>query len=329
MTWHVDNWDPAYGMSDPAGVGSGPDSQSSAQVDPDVETPAASWQPMFAPGDVRASDVVLFTDGVRRVDAGMWRTGDDGVTHRGLAASYAAGVVRCDLRAGVAGVTTARIARGVFTSSPAAADLVTGAGSYVAHQVKSEDKLEAGVQAQMDALEVGVATHARSGGEELLVIDGPLRRGKLHLGNTLGYVKTHRTGYLPPPLSTVVTSLAAGQRTPVFGMGTQWPRYAWYVRLPGPRGGPWSGVVRVECSAELSVPDAITLADLSAVTLPRFASTAYKDPRAPQNLVPIAGLERKLRAMLGDAKLLQRMLVLAARQPAPAAAPAPAPAPAA
>jgi len=321
MSWYVDNWDPAYGSGDPAGVGSGPDSQSSAQVDTDVETPAAAWQPLVAPPDVRAPDVVLFTDGIRRVDAGMWRTGDDGLTHRGLAASYAAGVVRCDLRGGAAEVTGARIARGVFTPSPAAPDLVTGAGTYRAYQVKSDDKLDAAVQAQMDALEVGVATEARQGAADLLVVDGPLRRGKLHLGQTLGYVKTHRTGYLPPPLSTVVTSLAAGQRTPVFGMGTQWPRYAWYLRLPGPRGGPWSGVVRIECSTELTDSGAIALADLSAVTLPRFASTAYKDPRAPQNLVPIAGLERRLRALLGDARLLNRMLMLAARQPVAAAAP--------
>ena len=50
------------------------------------------------------------------------------------------------------------------------------------------------------------------------------------------------------------------------------------------------------------------------VTLPRFASTAYKDPRAPQNLVPIAGLERRLRGMLGDGRLLHRALTLAAHR---------------
>jgi hypothetical protein len=48
------------------------------------------------------------------------------------------------------------------------------------------------------------------------------------------------------------------------------------------------------------------------VTLPRFASVPYKDPRAPQNLVPIAGLERRLRSLLGDARLLQRSLARAA-----------------
>jgi hypothetical protein len=45
--------------------------------------------------------------------------------------------------------------------------------------------------------------------------------------------------------------------------------------------------------------------------LPRFASSAYKDPRAPQNLVPIAGLERRLRGLLGDTRVLHRALTQA------------------
>ena len=48
------------------------------------------------------------------------------------------------------------------------------------------------------------------------------------------------------------------------------------------------------------------------MTLPRFASRAYKDPRAPQNLTPIAGLERRLRGLLGDPRLLHRSLTSAA-----------------
>ena len=53
----------------------------------------------------------------------------------------------------------------------------------------------------------------------------------------------------------------------------------------------------------------------------RFAASAYKDPRAPQNLIPIAGLERRLRALLGDPRLLHRALRSAAggsTEPAPA-----------
>lgn len=130
---------------------------------------------------------------------------------------------------------------------------------------------------------------------------------------TLGYVKTHRVEYLPQHLAPVIAALQPWQRCPVFGLGgTNWHRYTWYLRLPGPAGSPWAGVVRVECSGDLTAAEAIALADQSAVTLPRFASSPYKDPRAPQNLVPIAGLERRLRATLGDARLLYRALTASA-----------------
>jgi hypothetical protein len=54
------------------------------------------------------------------------------------------------------------------------------------------------------------------------------------------------------------------------------------------------------------------LADLAQVTLVRYASAEYKDARAPQNLYPIAGLERELRRRLGEPALLYRALRAAA-----------------
>lgn len=46
--------------------------------------------------------------------------------------------------------------------------------------------------------------------------------------------------------------------------------------------------------------------------IPPLAGTPYKDPRAPQNLVPIGGLECELRHRLGDQQLLYRALRAAA-----------------
>ena len=43
--------------------------------------------------------------------------------------------------------------------------------------------------------------------------------------------------------------------------------------------------------------------------IPRYASVPQKDPRAPQNLFPIGGLERELRRRLGgDHALVHRAL---------------------
>ncbi len=313
----VDAWDPSYGASLEGGdTGDGPASASSAQVETDVELPAAEWAPLDVAAGVQRPDVVLLVDGVRRNDAGLWTAEEDGTSYAGLAASYAAGVVRCDLRRGVAELAGARVARGLFTASPSAGDVVAGSVTYAVHRIDGTgeaSKLPAAVQAPLTALEIDVSAAARDSGcdgADLLVVDGPLRNRR-QLPRTIGYVKTQQKQYLPAALTPVVTSLRPGQRTPVFKMGTVWGGWSWYLRLPGGSGAPWAGIVRIECSPDLTVEEAVGLAELSAATLPQFASSSYKDPRAPQNLVPIAGLERRLRGLLGDARVLHRALTLA------------------
>ena len=158
---------------------------------------------------------------------------------------------------------------------------------------------------------VGVSAGAAAPGE-LLVVDGPLgaRRG---LPGTVGYIKTHHVSYLPAALHGVIGALAAGQRTPVFCMGERFARHSWYLRLPGEVSHPWAGVVRCETAVDVGPERAIAVADQLAVVLPRFASSPHKDPRAPQNLFPIGGLERELRRRLGDPLLIQRALREAAQ----------------
>jgi hypothetical protein len=308
----VDAWDPSYGSSF-EGESDGPSSSSSAQVDTDVEVPAAEWAPIDVSTRVRAPDVVFLVDGVRRNDAGLWTAEEDGTSYAGLAASYAAGVVRCDLARGAAELVGAHVGRGLFTASPSAGDVQAGSVRYEVHRVSGTgeaSKLPAAVQGPLTALEIEISSVARDGGADLLVVDGPLRNRR-HLPRTIGYIKTQQKQYLPAALSAVVTSLEPGRRTPVFHLGTVWGGWSWYLRLPGGSGAPWSGIVRVECSPDLTPEEAIELAEISAATLPRFASSAYKDPRAPQNLVPIAGLERRLRGLLGDARVLHRALTFA------------------
>ncbi|MER7165924.1 hypothetical protein ABT336_07585 [Micromonospora sp. NPDC000207] len=309
----VDSWDPGYGASFEAAP-AGPATPSSAQVDATVELPVVDWRAIDVCRDVSAPDVVLLVDGVRRIDASVWTAEPDGTSFPGVAASYAAGVVRCDLVRGAASLAGATVGRGLFTASPSAREVVAGRIRYPVHRVGGSgemNKLSAAVQGPLTALEVEVSGAARTDGD-LLVVDGPLR-SRRNLPRTLGYVKTQHSQYLDARLTSVVTGLRSGQRSPVFRLGTAWGGYSWYLRLPVASRAPWAGVVRVECSAELPESAAIGLADLSLVTLPRFASTPYKDPRAPQNLVPIAGLERRLRALLGDARLLHRALTAAAR----------------
>lgn len=309
MRLFVDAWEPGYGTG--IDQSDGPAERSTAAVQTDVEVPVEAWRPLTAPPGTTAPDVVHVVDGVRRIDARVWLDSADR-TYPGLAASYAAGVVTCDLRAGRAELTAARTERGLFTPAPDVVSVGSPPAHYdPRHVARGEPSdLVLGMQAALGQLEARVSGAASRNGE-LLVVDGPLK-GRGHLPNAVGYVKTHHTQYLPDRLNVVIAGLHAGQRSPIFKLGTSWHRYTWYLRLPGPMGAAWAGIVRVEAAADLPVQAVIELADVSAVMLPRFASSPYKDARAPQNLVPIAGLEKRLRALLGDARVLHRALVRAA-----------------
>jgi hypothetical protein len=307
----VDAWDPSYGSGMDQQPEDGPAESSSAKLDLEVEMAPEDWRPITAPSGTGAPDVVHLIDGVRRIDAHVSIDGDI-QPYPGVAASYAAGSVRCDLRSRAATIDTVALRRGIFSAAPNLESLGSGASRYEAVLCEYPDlkKLIGVLQQSVLALESDVS-HKISRGDELLVVDGPLRN-RQDLPRILGYVKTHQKRYLPDRLYKMVGSLEPGQRSPIFMLGTQWNVYTWYLRLPGPPGSAWSGIVRIECSTSLATCAAVELANISAVALPRFASCAYKDPRAPQNLVPIAGLERRLRSMLGDARLLHRSLVRAA-----------------
>lgn len=265
----------------------------------DVETPADDWAPR-TPAAEQADDVV-FVDGVRRIDARIWAS-DDSDARLALAVSYAAGAVRCN---GTAVIEACEVRRGLF--GPVGLPELAGRGACwrpSAVQGGEPQDLLNDVHTRMFELERDVARRYEGG--PLLVVDGPLRRPIA----AIGYVKTHKLAYLPPAVSHVVSELAPGQRTPVFLLqsGGGFNRFSWYLRLPYGSGGPWAGVVRCEAPADLALPELFRLADTAAATLPSFASQPHKDPRAPQNLYPIAGLERRLTHHLGDAAYLERTL---------------------
>ena len=56
----------------------------------------------------------------------------------------------------------------------------------------------------------------------------------------------------------------------------------------------------------MGVEAARRLADATAALLPRFVPRRWRDPRSPQNLLPIGALEGSLRRHLGDARLIRR-----------------------
>ena len=111
-----------------------------------------------------------------------------------------------------------------------------------------------------------------------------------------------------PPQHALLPRLGVGERTPLFLIEGREPRYSWYQRIAfgRPIESALTGVVRLETAAGRGKDAARRLADLSAREIPRFASDATRDPRAPQNLLPIGGLEARLKHLLGDPAVVRR-----------------------
>ncbi|SDH28754.1 hypothetical protein SAMN05421505_113164 [Sinosporangium album] len=310
----IDPWDPGYASAVSAEALTELDARSSAELDLDREVPASLWKPLSPARGAAAPDVMLIADGVRRVDARVWVHDPGGAMPApGIAASYAAGVVRCSPTGGETAVLAAiDVRRALFSPSPDTPSVLTPYASYPGHVATGAtmEQLSLALQQQLTELEIELARTCRAdldGRSDLLLVDGPLR-GRSHLPRTLGYIKTHHAAYLPAPQAAVVTDLRPGERTPVFLMGTSWRRHSWYLRLPGTHTAHWAGIVRCEAAPDLPIDEVTALADASALVLPSLAGVDYKDPRAPQNLVPIGGLEKRLRHRLGDPRLLYRAL---------------------
>lgn len=300
MRFSVAQWSPEYGLP------IDPDLEdASDRVEPSIELPMSEWRGLMP--DVAPVDDLLFVDGVRRVDANLWIEQPQGRPVLGLAATYAAGAVRSN---GTAQVVDCQVERGLFTGAAGAADVVTTSGTYGVKATKGNtpEELWLGIQARMGELEGQVSAAQQDAG--LTIVDGPLSHHRLVEG-AVGYVKREHVEYLPAELWDVKYGLAVGRRTPLFLTTTSWSRYSWYLRLAN-GAGPAEGLVRCEVTGDMDVAAAIRIAEQVTATLPRFASAPHKDPRAPENLYPIAGLERELRRRLGDDHLLYRSLRRAA-----------------
>lgn len=299
MHYVVEQWAPEYGTAVDATM-----DESHAPVDVSVEVAADAWEPLApGPGTVVPAEIA-FVDGVRRIEARVWVTDDAGGTHQGICASYAAGVVRCNDRATV---VDAQVQRSLFCDGPGLVPIETRHGRFgVRHAgTGSPDALSLALQGAMAELEHHVSTQVPD--DCLLVVDGPLRDCRL-MNHAVGFVKTHHVAYLPAVVRDVVVTLGPGERTPIFLIGDSFRRWSWYLRLPGDLTHGWAGVVRCEVGPDRSIDEVRRLADVCTLALPRYASQAHKDSRAPQNLYPIGGLERELRHRLGDARLLYRAL---------------------
>lgn len=304
----ADPWLPEYGMGFDVRFDEPP-----AVVEPFVES--QDWSSPRA-AQVAAREPVYFIDGVRRIELRLLAD-VDGRRVPGLFGSYAVGSALCDVRARFGdheigrclilggGARTERIEL-QFSSGRLAFEAMTTPGSEPDDPLLKLQDLMRNAEAELGARLAGDEGH-------LVIVDGPLAFFSETRGPVVGVIKRFGRVYLEPEQGQLIPKLEPGQRTPLFAIAEasdRRRRYAWYARLVLAR-LPWhdhAGVVRCEVRGGMSVVEAAALADRVSGLLPVYSGRA-SDPRTPQNLVPIAGLETWLRHRLGDTRLIRRALL--------------------
>jgi hypothetical protein len=285
----------------------------SASVDVGVER--ADWAPVRPPASA-GPDRVFFVDGVRRVEHRLLVESDEGSLF-GLLGSFGVGATCLSRRS--ARVSHERVGRlcvvGGGVLVPGVSAPVPGGRSTLEFEARlvPENTQVAPLDGLQTAMREGEARLAESlsAEAEMVVLDGPLT----FLGSTtapiVGLVKRLMRAYLAAPEAGLLRRLQVGERTPLFLIqDARAPKYSWYQRLAHGRKvqAALTGVVRLEVSGALPLAQARGLADAACRLLPRLASDAAHDPRAPSNLVPIGGLEQRLRRLLGDPLLIRRAI---------------------
>ena len=266
--------------------------------------------PMILPKTTAVVDGVMRTDASAIIMDGNRRA-------LALFSSYAAGAVVMNSQVQIAHDRVQRLflAGGNWSEIE---DLAITAGTGGAIQYRgvsckadTYEHLREALTTEMRQAEAQVA-EALSQEENLVLADGNLTSLRKS-SSVVGVIKTIHRMYLSPPKTAILERLQPGERTPIFQIvsgrkNDGYSVFTSYLRLtlPQPTELPFAGLVRLEAKASLGPQRAIELLDQAAVKVCALASRAPKDPRAPQNLIPIGGLERHLRHRLGDPQLLLR-----------------------
>jgi uncharacterized protein len=279
-------------------------------VDPTPET--SDWRPIGAPATA-PFPTLWFVDGARRIDTRLLAMSGHELVH-GLFGTLAVGAVRvAEGRAAIERVEVKRL-------------LILGAGFSQAREIavggqrlqfeglstaaNGPAEVLAALQNRMRETEARLA-EALPGAGACLFADGPLNYVSGGSRELAGIVKRVHMPYLAPEHFQLVARLAPGTRTPLFSiLESGRERYSWFLRigLPRPVDHPLAGLVRLEVAGAAGLERAVAIADTSASQLVRFASSPTRDPRAPQNLLPVGALEAELKRRMGDPWLVRRAI---------------------
>jgi hypothetical protein len=291
-----------------------PEEDGAADVELGVEM--GEWRPV-RPDALAHLPRAFFVDGVRRIEHRLLIE-SAGRTVFGLLGSAGVGATEAADRARVVESRVRRLAviGGGLRIEPFEATIGDGAGAILFEpEVVPETAPDAPLQGLQNAMRRAEAALASelSANDALVFLDGPLSFLEPLDRPIVGFVKRLLRPYLLSEAATLLPALRVGERTPLFlirDASGRASRYSCYLRIGSGRAidAALTGVVRLEVSAAMPLAQARGTADTAAALLPRHASDAARDPRAPQNLYPIGGLESRLRHLLGDPLVIRRAI---------------------
>jgi hypothetical protein len=312
--FRLDAWASDYGAT--VDTEDGDDEESRRfEIDTTIET--VDWTTAVTCNPVERPKRIIFVDGVQRTE--VWgRIEVDGATVDAALGSVAVGAaISYEGRAEIAFDEPWHVHRVYAVGGAVSIDPLTlrvGSHEMIFEPAISDQHGRTGVGQAMNnrraELERNFAEKLADE-DALVVLDGRLSYDPGPIHQVVGMAKTIHRNYLEGrPESAILGIIGACERTPVFRISYgQTTRYSWYLRLPFTRSIHHSlaGIVRLE-TPEIGRDAAIRLANLTSYHLPAFASQPQHDPRAPQNLVPIGALEKRLRHEMGDSVWLRRTI---------------------
>lgn len=323
-----DPWQPDYGTAFSSSEETEEEIARLTKVDTDVEVESAEWKPIL-PSFQRVPEdgATAFLDGIRRIEVRINYDRSGRLTF-GAVGSFAVGAVALhenrvnDVDGSLLSCNVRRLLLlAADPEMPGTFDLASSETARINLEVMSIDGSDTmaplvALQNEMRQSE-GSLAHELSTDDRisLLIADGPLSLPLLS-GHVVGYVKTIHAIYLPEELQPILFALKNGERTPLFHIGPKMKaadpvtRYSCYLRIhtPLPRHTALTGVVRLEVPGTLSLEEAIAVINEASAVIPKYSTPYGRDPRAPQNLLPLAALERQMRRRLGSQEIIRRIL---------------------
>lgn len=306
----LDPWEPEYSGELPLEAGT---PEATEDVDLSLEQPPDSWCPIL-PTSGNVPSTIIFVDGVRRVEARLVVRRGDRLIH-GVIGSFGVGAVR--VFGGRACCELEEIGRIAALGSGECLPSPVALGAGLSYEPASTPRDDADgpplvVFEAMRSAEARVARTCAAEESSLVIADGPLTIGEASRGQALGFIKRLFKIYVGSSQVRVLAQLPRGARSPLFHIraGGRFGRFSWYVRLASrlPIEGDLTGLARLEVAEVVGLERARALADAVTPLLPEFVPSRGRDPRAPQNLLPIGALESRLRHRMGDTRLIRRRL---------------------